>query len=84
MMSNLMEPNGSTSTSLNEDGNIPGMVNLKEEIDAESNMEDNEHSEGDSLERKIKYLAMMHEKGILSDEEFSDEKRNLLNSIRKL
>ena len=83
-MSNLMEPNGSTSTSLNEDGNIPGMVNLKEEIDAESNMEDNEHSEGDSLERKIKYLAMMHEKGILSDEEFSDEKRNLLNSIRKL
>lgn len=84
MMSNLMEPNGSTSTSLNEDGNIPGMVNLKEEIDAESNMEDNEHSEGDSLERKIKYLAMMHEKGILSDEEFSDEKRHLLNSIRKL
>ncbi len=63
---------------------IPGMINLKDE---NATLKENkvDHSDEDmfSFKRKLDKLRMMKEAGILSDEEFNEQKDELLRELKK-
>lgn len=76
-MNGLMEPLGTAhEVASNSEPVIPGMINLKSETE-------NDNSEDDMavFERKLKKLTKMKEAGILSDEEFAEQKKVLLSQL---
>lgn len=74
-MNGLMDPLGTSSTMTPEpEPIIPGMINLKSETD-------NSDDDMDAFERKLKKLTKMKETGILSDEEFIEQKQQLLSQL---
>jgi len=74
-MNGLMEPLGTNASVTPEpEPVIPGMINLKSET---ANLDD----DMDAFEKKLKKLTMMKDSGILSDEEFAEQKRQLLMQL---
>jgi len=74
-MNGLMEPIGAVQATPTEpEPTIPGMINLKEEMD-------NSDDDMVAFEKKLKKLTKMKEAGILSDEEFAEQKKQLLSEL---
>lgn len=80
--SNLMTPaNQQQVVQPNNDsrsGSIPGLVELKED----TNETPTSKTDADSFQLKVRQLKMLRDEGILSEEEFEEEKRKLLKEIR--
>lgn len=81
-MNGLMEPVGmGKGQNQTQEDVIPEMINLK----AEENVSDEENKLMDDdmsvFKNKLDKLAMMKEAGILSEEEFVEQKKQLLNMI---
>lgn len=77
MMSSLMDPVNPAPITTDISGNIPGMISLKEDVSAQ-------HTEEDEMElfkKRLTKLKMMYESGLLSEEEFATEKRQLLKDL---
>lgn len=76
-MNGLMEPLGTAhEAASNSEPAIPGMINLKSETEM-----DNSDDDMAAFERKLKKLTKMKEAGILSDEEFAEQKQQLLSQL---
>ena len=74
-MNGLMEPLGtSPETTPESELVIPGMINLKSETD-------NSDEDMEAFDRKLKKLTKMKEAGLLSDEEFAEQKQQLLSQL---
>lgn len=78
MMSNLTEPVYSTARS--GDG-VPGMISLKEDVGNSVKAQDSREDEISDFKKKIEKLAIMHDMGILTDEEFFMQKNMFLKDI---
>ena len=77
-MNGLMNPIGAPdATSGQNEPAIPGMINLKSE-ESEKNDSDDEMM---LFKKKLEKLTMMKESGILSDEEFEEQKKQLLSTL---
>ncbi len=79
MMSSLTEPVTPPSTPNDSLGGMPGMIDLKDEASTPAASKDDDMSK---FKKKLEKLAMMKEAGILSDEEFAEQKKMLLDEIR--
>ena len=79
MMSSLTEPVTPPSTPSDSLGGMPGMIDLKDEESTPATSKDDDMSK---FKKKLEKLAMMKEAGILSDEEFAEQKKMLLDEIR--
>ncbi len=76
-MNGLMDPLGTSSAATTEpEPGIPGMINLKTETET-----GNSDDDMDAFEKKLKKLTKMREAGILSDEEFAEQKQRLLSQL---
>lgn len=76
-MNGLMEPLGTAHEAVsNLELAIPGMINLKSETEM-----DNSNDDMATFERKLKKLTKMKDAGILSDEEFAEQKQQLLSQL---
>ena len=78
-MSSLTEPVTPPSTPSDSLGGMPGMIDLKDEESTPATSKDDDMSK---FKKKLEKLAMMKEAGILSDEEFAEQKKMLLDEIR--
>ena len=77
-MNGLMNPIGAPdATPGQNEPAIPGMINLKSE-ESEKNDSNDEMA---LFKKKLEKLTMMKESGILSDEEFAEQKRQLLSTL---
>lgn len=78
-LNGLMEPVG-TAKPLSQDNEIPGMIKLKEE---QKQDKDDSLEEDDMIlfKKKLDKLKMMKEAGMLSEEEFQEQKQQLLKMI---
>ena len=77
MMSSLTDTVTPPPTQNDSFGSIPGMLNLKEEI---STSEKNDNI--NPFKMKLEKLTMMKNAGLLSEDEFSEQKELLLEEIR--
>lgn len=79
MMSSLTEPVTPPPAQNDSFGSIPGMIDLKEETSAPAKSNDGDMS---AFKKKLEKLNMMKEAGLLSEEEFAEQKKLLLDEIR--
>ncbi len=79
MMSSLTEPVTPPPAQNDSFGGIPGMIDLKEETSAPAKSNDDDMS---AFKKKLEKLNMMKEAGLLSEEEFAEQKKLLLDEIR--
>ena len=79
MMSSLTDPVAPPPAENDSFGGMPGVISLKEEasIGAKSNDDDM-----NTFKKKIEKLSLMKEAGILSENEFAEQKKLLLDEIR--
>lgn len=77
-MSSLTEPVTPPPAQNDSFGGIPGMIDLKEETSAPAKSND----DMSAFKKKLEKLNMMKEAGLLSEEEFAEQKKLLLDEIR--
>lgn len=78
MMTGFTEPVDLTAHTKEGINNIPGMIKLKEEEPEAGNEMDNSLS---AFKRKIDKLVILHDTGLLTDEEFIAKKEELLKEL---
>lgn len=81
MMSSLTDPVTPPPAQNDSFGGIPGMIDLKEETSAPAKSNDDDMS---AFKKKLEKLNMMKEAGLLSEEEFAEQKKLLLEEIRRM
>lgn len=79
MMSSLTEPVTPPSTPNDAFNGMPGMIDLKNEPSTPVKSKDDDMNE---FKKKLEKLSMMKEAGLLSEEEFAEQKKLLLDEIR--
>lgn len=88
MMSSLTDPVPAAPVNPNTFANIPDMLSLKEEIDDRAvepkAMDSSKKDSIDDFKVRLEKLAMMKEMGILTEEEFAEQKQELLDEIKNV
>lgn len=79
MMSSLTEPVTPPPAQNDSFGGMPGMIDIKDETSTPAKSKDDDMSR---FKKKLEKLSMMKEAGILSSEEFAEQKKMLLDEIR--
>lgn len=80
-MNGLMDPIGmSASQNQQQEDDIPGMISLQTEEDY-SSVESPSGDDMSLFKKKLEKLAMMKDAGILTEEEFAEQKKQLLNML---
>lgn len=78
-MNGLMDPIGTPSApiSTESESSIPGMISLKEETSTQNTAGDDMAA----FKKKLEKLKLMKEAGVLSDDEFTEQKNQLLKEL---
>lgn len=80
MMSSLTEQVTSPPVQHNSFDDIPGMIDLKEEVPSIVRSKDDDMN---IFKKKLEKLAMMKEAGLLTEEEFAEQKKLLLDDLKR-
>lgn len=79
MMSSLTDPVAPPPAANDSFGGMPGEISLKEEASIGAGSNDDDMN---TFKKKIEKLSLMKEAGILSENEFAEQKKLLLDEIR--
>lgn len=79
MMSSLTDPVAPPPAENDSFGGMPGVISLKEEASIGTKSNDDDMN---TFKKKIEKLSLMKEAGILSENEFAEQKKLLLDEIR--
>ncbi len=85
MMPNLTDPVSHTNTGVypkNAVANIPEMISLKEETGESAKDKTGYSDDMVSFRKKVDKLVMLRDTGLLTEQEFSEQKTILINEIR--
>lgn len=81
-MNGLMNPvNVEIAQNQLQEDSIPGMIRLKEDDNTSNNENLKQDDDMIQFKNKVEKLTMMREAGILTEEEFTEQKKQLLNMI---
>ena len=80
MMSSLTEQVTPPPVQHNSFDDIPGMIDLKEEVPSIVRSKDDDMN---IFKKKLEKLAMMKEAGLLTEEEFAEQKKLLLDDLKR-
>ena len=87
MMSSLTDPMAPPAQADSMGGGIPGMIDLRDTTaTAPAKAQQREESAEDEMtlfKRKLDKLVMMKDAGILTDEEFAEQKNELIAEIKR-
>ena len=79
-MNGLMEP---VKVPGQESSDIPGMINLKSEVSEPNTSRNGSKMSMEDFKESVEKLKIMHDAGLIDEDEFAEQKRQLMNDLRR-